>query len=271
VARAEGKSQNETTAPREFVRVYNTESEAAPALAALEVCGYDKAENLFYVCKPTVSGRNDCLFNTRTPIAAGGTGQAVATGAEALALYQPDGNPPASGQIWGTVAGSWALSPRSTGYVVRFLASANRSALVVAPAPASLEEWVRITGVNPGGKVPRSYYPAVVVKLNVGTDEYEDSVVSCWWRDAYKEAPGVGEIIKSSHTGNGGPTTDYRPLYVGRTEDGGDISSSSSSAGPRVVTLVECFAGANLRVVSGVLTGTVTVRGRQYPVNLSVS
>ena len=80
MARAEGKSQNPTAAPREFVRVYNTESEAAPAMAALEVCGYDKSENLFYVCKPTVSGRNDCLFNTRTPIAPNGTGQAVATG-----------------------------------------------------------------------------------------------------------------------------------------------------------------------------------------------
>ena len=271
MARAEGKSQNETTAPREFVRVYNTESEAAPALAALEVCGYDKAENLFYVCKPTVSGRNDCLFNTRTPIAAGRTGQAVATGAEVLALYQPDGNTPAPGQIWGTVAGSWALSPQSTGYVVRFVASANRSALVVSPAPASLEEYVKITGLNPGGRVPRSYYPGVVMKLNIATDEFVESVVTCWWRDTYKEAPDVGEVIKSSHTGNGGPTDNYRPLYVGRTEGDGATASSSSSSGPRVVTLVECYPNSGLRVVYGTLAGTVTIRGRSYPLNLTVS
>jgi len=271
MARAEGKSQNPTAAPREFVRVYNTESEAAPALAALEVCGYDKSENLFYVCKPTVSGRNDCLFNTRTPIAPNGTGQAVATGAEVLALYAPDGNPPATGQIWGTVAGSWALSPQSTGYVVRFVASASRSALVVSPAPCTLKEVVKITGLSPGGRVPPSYYPGVVMKLDIASDAYVESVVSCWWRDTYKEAPDVGEFIESYHAGNGGPTDNYRPLYVGRTESPGDVSSSSSGAGVSVVTVVECYPGSGLRVLNKNLAATVTIRGRTYPVNFTLN
>jgi hypothetical protein len=271
VARPQGKAQPPTVADvggGRYVRVYNTESVAVPPYAALEVIGYDKADNLFSVCRPTVSGRNDCLFNSKTAIKAGGTGQAVAPGGESLALYAPDGNTPAPGQIWGTLAGSWALTPRSTGYVVRFLASANRSALVVAPAPASLEEYVKITGVSPGGAVLPSYYPGVVVKLDIASDAYVDSVVSCWWRDTYREAPDVGEIIRSGHSGNGGPASDYRPLYVGRTESGDAAGSSSSDQSAEVVTRVTCSNG--LVVTYKQITGYVIVRGKSHPVHFGL-
>lgn len=257
-----------------YVRVFNTEDTAAPPYAALEVCGYDKEENTFYVCKPTVSGRNDCLFNGRTPIRAQKAGQAIIGAGEIAALYAPDGTTPEPGELWGTKAGEWYLTPQSTGYVVRFLVSTNRSTLVVTRAPSSLREALRITGVNPGGRVPQTYYPAVVQKLNVETDEYEDTIVTCWFRDLYGEEPSVGERISCTHVGNGGPADNYRPLYEGRTEevgDGGSSSGSGSSSGPTVVTVVECYPGSGLLVVSGTLSGTVTIRGRSYPVTLAVA
>lgn len=256
-----------------FVRVLNTEGVAIPPFAALEVCGYDKEENTFYVRKPTVSGRNDCLFNGRTPIRANKTGQAVVGASEVAALFAPDGTTPEPGEIWGTKAGEWYLTPQSTGYVVRFIVSTHRSSLVVMKAPSTLVETLRITGLNPGGEVPRTYYPAVVQKLNVASDEYEDTIVTCWFRDLYAEEPSVGERIRCTHVGNGGPATDYRPLYEGRTEEVGvgGSSSSSSSSGPTVVTLVECYPGSGLYVVSGTLSGSVTIRGRNYPVTLTVA
>ena len=287
MARPEGKALPPGASPAgRYVRVFNLEEEAAPPGGALEPCGYDKENNWLEVRKPTVAGRNDCLFVGRTTIRARSSGQALQAGGAVPALYMPDGTTPAARQLWGTKAGQWALSPQSTGYIVRMLASANRSMVVVEQAPATFKEWVKITGVAPGGDLPATYYPGVVMKLDIPSDTYVESIVTCWWRDVYGEAPDIDEIIDSYHEGNAGQQIDdYRPLYSGRTEAiEGAASSDSSSGGSsggggdgsgsgsvEVVTQVDCDPTLGLAVQYGTLSGTVRIGGRTFPVTLRMS
>ena len=281
MARPEGKAlpAGENPAGR-YLRVFNLETEAAPPGAALELCGYDKEHNWFEVRKPTVSGRNDCLFVGRTTISGLSSGQAIQTAGAVAALYAPDGTTPLPRQVWGTIAGQWWLSPQSTGYIVRMLASKGRCMVVVERAPSTFKEWVKITGVNPGAPLPDTYYPGVVMKLDIPTDTYVESVVTCWWRDVYGEAPDVDEIIDSYHEGNAGQQiNDYRPLYSGRTEaiegavssDSSGGSGSGSGSSVEVVTQVDCDPALGLAVQYGTLSGTVRIGGRTFPVTLRLS
>lgn len=251
----------------ELVRVLNTENSAIPPFGALEIIGYSRTGKTYRVRKPTINGRNDCLFNGSVTIPTGRTGQAI-KGGMSRARLQGDGNVVESGQIWGVVAGSWALHPGSTGYTVRAVAAGSRGGILVSQAPSSLVEWVRITGGTPGGGISPNFYPAIVLKYDASADSLSDSVVACWFRDIYRERPEVGEYLRANHQGNGGIPGNYRPVYMGRTESLGDDASSSASASSAAVelpSLVTCSAGG-LNVTYKRLSSYVLIGGRRYTV-----
>lgn len=117
-----------------YVSVYNGDVTDAPPYAALEIYGFDPANNWFLIRRPTLGGRNDLLFAGTAPVRAGQSGQGIRAD-RALALIERDSDvPPASGETWGCVPGNWALVRYSTGYTFISLPVDAENVAIVTPA-----------------------------------------------------------------------------------------------------------------------------------------
>lgn len=245
------------------VLVVNTETDPAPAYAALEVCGFDADRAAFLVRRPTRSGASDVLFNGPTPIDADEEGQAT-PGPLAQAAWEDDGaidSPgygeelePLVGSALGTTAGSWFLSPRYAGfrYVCTLGAEGDKLALV-RPAGASQFDWVELTGAaDPDAfGTPAFYSPAKLVHFDAFSGEFVDppTEVPVFYADAglaevtYTAAAPARVLAALSGSAYG------RPVYAGAAPAPVSAWKSPAALVRTVVPLPACTYSF------GVLTG----------------
>jgi hypothetical protein len=230
------------------MRVFNASMTVTiPPYACLEISGYNNNNGSFTVRQPTISNRNDLLFNDFVGIPPQSLGQAV-TGPYTLAGIAPAGVMPASGQIWGCAAGAWFLQANGTGYVIRDVPVPDQNIVVVSSMMYTLSEWVYIVNPNGGsgavsgsspdpGSLPSSYYDALLTIYNFRTDMFENTTTKVWYRDRYKGNPKVTNIIRSSYEGWGPLSiSDQRAIYVGVNDGLGGSGGSGGSGNPNPQT-----------------------------------
>lgn len=198
------------------IRVYNTDAEAVPPFGGMEVVGYDPDRSAFKVARCTLTGRNDLLFNSMTPIPSGMEGQARSDIHITAGFVPAEGDNPHAGEIWGVPAGEWLLKPNHTGYVVVDTTTAVRGFCVVQTQRHNLTEFVRIVGTGSGG-VPATYYNAVLSQLNPVTGAWAVTTFPVWFREASGRTIAAGEYAGALDVPAVRVGYSFgRPVYVGK-------------------------------------------------------
>ena len=105
--------------PQRWLPILNADSIPIPPGGACRVTGLDD-DGFLTVARPDLDGTTKVLFNGRTPVAVGGVGRATMA-FPCLAAYANDaldGEGPAHGETWGTVADEWFLASGVPGFIV---------------------------------------------------------------------------------------------------------------------------------------------------------
>lgn len=100
-----------------MISVINGTSETIPPRAAVKITSFDQSTGLAIVGKVAFDGDAAIFFSGAAPIPSGSKGTIERDPHLAVAAYQADdGDDPAHGETWGTVAGSWYLHKRPPGF-----------------------------------------------------------------------------------------------------------------------------------------------------------
>lgn len=132
-----------------WVAVANTEAEAIPPYAAMEVFDVDD-HGVAQVRKPTVDHSTDILFNGSTPIPQydtnpewSGFGKANSSFPAKAAFVQDDPpySDPSGGEVWGVKAGDWYLHRGKTGFkITKNVATPNPSVDTESSGPSQADD-----------------------------------------------------------------------------------------------------------------------------------
>lgn len=161
----------------EWIAVYNTETESAPAYCLLEIVDTDN-DGIVQVCAPTEDGIDPArlLINGSADIP-GQTNGAAHQARHAGVLYDTGDGTPAADEVWGSKANSWALAKGKNGFIIRGTAVAGSATVNVSRLGWNVV-GVRITSLTKTG----NFYPAKEVLYDPVSDTFTDGA-DCWYRD----------------------------------------------------------------------------------------
>jgi hypothetical protein len=236
--------------PARTTLVINTELEAAPGHALLEVVDYDPERSAFLVRKPTRHGANDLLVNGPVAIEPNTEGTAI-IGPWAAVRWASDGSMPITvdneetapevGTTVGSVAGQWYASQRYAGFVVAAtFGLAGEKLAICRPMSYNLVEFIEITDCQSDENIPANYSPAKVVYFDPAQNLFVDppTLQEVWYRD--KSGDGKSTVSEGSsepcrvqaiRAGIG----EGRPVYVGDASDCvvcPDFTTTTTTASP---------------------------------------
>ncbi len=99
----------------DWVPFINTTDEIIPGGALMGWTDVDENANLL-VTLPTANSQ-DCLVNGPTAVSPGKGGQGTFDN-RVVAAYDPDGDLPQPGEVWGAADGSWYLTANQGGFLI---------------------------------------------------------------------------------------------------------------------------------------------------------